>query len=428
MPHPLLALAEAYDRVVPSTPGSTSFSAMMAGWLANDAPGEALVGYAARYSVLTQTCQLGRHGILEEPQTDALYGLLASSFWHAGILDDAYLASADGAGEERDDDAARKRYWVHQSKFQEAKSGFDFGIVTPFVDGRLKVTLFQAKRPRSEGTWRELFLGQVVRAGKEPAFPVDREALHQELRDLNEKIATAKKEGRPIGVFAERRNELKSLQGRWDKHSAALAQKAAIAKIKGWIKIGTKPADIPRILGEDKEMWESALRCGPGSLFNKPYSYPQSDVFLATALRGWVHPGAETLPRGWCHYVQWVNQRDGAPWSVPLEWALATDGRAYRVSAPFAEILAAALSSYDDTTGLLLAHEDLDRFTGLVSDQLPSLVWGCVANRRDIAYDLLYACGVTQAEFSPALGDQVAPDLDDPDPDDGPAWAPPGLG
>jgi len=301
MSHPLQILADACNRAVPLSSEGKSFSERMERWLAK-APGDAVVGYAAHFSVFTQVCQLGRHGILEEPQTDALYGLLASSFWHAGILDDAYLASAEGAGEERDDEVPRKRYWQHQSKNQEAQSGFDFGIVTPCGKGRVKVTLFQAKRPAREGKWRELCLRQVVRAGKEPPFPVDLAALRQELRDLDKEKATAERGRKATGDVEARRRFLKLLESSWDNHAAALVQKAVIAEIKGWIKGGTKREDIPKILAEDEEMWESALRCGPGSFFWEPYSYPQSDVFLATALRGWAHGKKEdTLPCGWGH-------------------------------------------------------------------------------------------------------------------------------
>ncbi len=422
MPHPLLALAEAYDRAVPPPPEGASFRERMAAWLA-DAPGEALVGYAARFSVLTQTCQLGRHGILEEPQTEALYGLLASSFWHAGVLDDAYLASTEAAGKAPDDAATRKRYWVHQSKSQEAETGYDFGIVTPFQDGRIKLTLFQAKRPGLHHNWRRLSLTHKVRGNTGIALPESAEALSfaVTMSEVNVEYAEHGADQSAGMVLSDRRNVLTLLQAHWSEYRTQVAQMAAIKALKSWICDGHDRQYITNVLEEDKKVREDVLRRGEGSLFTRMFSYLQCDVFLATAVRGWMTPGATTLRGGWCHYVQWMNRRAGAPWSVPLERALATDGNAYEGSTPFADVLTAALSSSDDTIGLLLPREELTAFTGIISEQLPSLVWGCVASRRQIACELLYECGVAQSGCAPPIDQPPVPGPDDSHSDFGPS-------
>ena len=378
MEHPLLALARAYDRAVPSE-GHTLRDEVES-WLETE-PAEAVVAYAAHFSVLTQTCQLGRHGIWEEPQTDALYGLLASSLWHAQVLDDAYLVC-----QERDNEYPRKRYWVHQNKKQEAQSGYDFGIVTPFGENNVKITLFQAKRPRDEAEWKQISLSHEVR----------------------KKTGQTPPDGTP-----------------------AKEQQKAITAIKEWIEGGAKGDDIPSFLddcGDGPELRENVLRHGPGSLFYPPFSYLQCDVFLATALRGWLDPNAQTLSGGWCHYVQWVNRNAGAPWSVTLEDALATGGSAYKCRKPFAQVLTAALSSFDGTIGLRLERTALNAFTGIINGLLPGLAWGSVADQPEIANALLYDCGVAPEDISPSIGEAVAPAADDVDLHDGPSRPRPGPG
>jgi len=383
MPHPLLVLAGAYDRAVQSE-GHTTLRDKVEWWLEVEPPepAEAEVAYAAHFSVLTQTCQLGRHGIWEEPQTDALYGLLASSLWHAQVLDDAYPVWP-----ERDNEYPRKRYyWVHQNKKQEAQSGYDFGIVTHFGENNVKITLFQAKRPQTEAMWKQISLSHEVRANT---------------RETPQDDTPAKK------------------------------QQDAITTIKRWIAGGGSVEDILSILDNTpnaQELRENALQHGPGSLFYPPYSYLQCDVFLATALRGWVDPDAETLSGGWCHYVQWVNQNAGAPWSVTLEDALATGGSAYDRKKPFAEVLTAALSSNDETIGLRLERTALNAFTGVINGLLPGLAWGSVADQPEIANALLYDCGVAPEDISPSIGEVVAPAADDVELHDGPSRSRPGPG
>ena len=195
MEHPLLALARAYDRAVPSE-GHTLRDEVES-WLETE-PAEAVVAYAAHFSVLTQTCQLGRHGIWEEPQTDALYGLLASSLWHAQFLEDSYPVSPEEDGER-----PRTRYWVHQNKNQEAQSGYDFGIVTHFGENNVKITLFQAKRPKDEAAWKKISLGHVIRKNTGQTPPDD---------------------------------------------TLAKKQQEAIADIKQWIEDGAKGDEIPSFL------------------------------------------------------------------------------------------------------------------------------------------------------------------------------------
>lgn len=409
MQHPLLALAEAYDRAVPPSPGSGSLSACIARRLIK-APRDALDAYAAHFSVLTQACQLGRHGILEEPQTDALYGLLASSFWHAGVLDDAYLASTEAAGEERDEAVTRKRYWVHQSKTQEAETGFDFGIVTPCGGRLVKVTLFQAKRPAQDQDPKKISLAHMVRKASRmtlhehcAAWKQSRDKLVHQIREAK---AKAKEQPGLLRTLQGKKNKLRHEAEHWNDDAGPRAQLAAIATIREAFAGGATVAEALRFFDDSAEFAEDASRCGEDSLFRAPYSYRQCDAFLATAIRGWRAPGAKTLPGGWCHYAQWLNRGTGEPWSVPLEraFALSGAGRDDTHRRPFAAVLTAALSATDRTVGLIVTEKDLRDLTGAIMSDLPALVWGSGANRPEIARDLLHQCGVPAAEIVPEIG------------------------
>lgn len=404
MEHPLLALAAAYDRAVPPLYGRSPLVELMEPWLNYQRPDEPLCHYAAHFSVLTQAYQLGDHGVLEEPQTDALYGLLASSFWHARVLDDAYRAFTE-APELHGDETPRQRYWLHQSKTQEAESGVDFGIVTSWGDDHVKVTLFQAKRPAKEQNPKKLSLDHMVR--KAGGIPVhEHEAvLRQAYYEAGMQLKQEKRHGNEqrIRVLEEKRKELKRAYKRWE--TCALPQSEAISAICTVLKEGGTASDVLAAIDDNNEIAEHITRTGWDSLFNPPYSYRQIEAFLVTAIRGWRWQGAQRLPEGWCHYVQWVNRSAGEPWSVRLEqaFALRTDRQEDNYHRSFAEILAAALSSEDHTVGLIIPGAALGALTRAIKGDLPELVWGSVAERPEIARNLLLQCGVPETEIVPDI-------------------------
>lgn len=394
MPHPLLAFAAAYDHLLSPLFKRPSLKVYMELWLENLLPGDAISYYAAYFSVLTQTYQLGDYGILEEPQTDALYGLLASSFWHAMVLDNAYRAY--------DTEAPRRCYWLHQRKPQEAKSGFDFGIITSCDDGRVKVTLFQAKRPAKENNPLKLCPDHIVRANK-MKLHTDIEALNQSLEEVDKQLDKAAKGSDEQKTLQEKKKWLEKENDNWDHYAPARAQLEAITVICAVLEEGGTADNALEVINDCVEFSENITRMDEGSLFNSPHSYRQSQVFLVTAIRGWQMENARTLPNGWCHYAQWVNRSEGEPWSVRLESAIAllNNKEIDHCRRSFAEVLGASLSSTDETVGLIIDEGDLGRLTGAIMRYLPGLVWGAVAEQPGIARDLLRQCGVPEKEIAP---------------------------
>lgn len=412
MLHPLLALAAAYDHAVPLPNERPSLECLLRSCLRSATPDEAICHYAGHFSVLTQAYQLGDHGVLEEPQTDALYGLLASSFWHARVLDDAYLASLTAASEEYDKSVPRKRYWMHQSKTQEVESGFDFGIVTLCDEGKVKVTLFQAKRPSNDAKPAKLSLGHVVREGRGLRLHRDENELQKDLHSVQQKIDDAVKfdKSKDLELLRRKKEKFECEKENWSDHTVPRAQLKELAKIRDAFSQGKTVDSVLKSIKNTKEFTKNITPCREDSLFNKNYSYEQYYAFLATAIRGWLWEDAQTLPNGWCHYAQWVNRSAGEPWSLRLEeaFALGKNEQAGENRRRFAEVLVAALSSKDRTVGLMVYENELRDLAGLIMSDLPGLVWGAVAEREDIALELLYQCGVSEAE--------IAHDISRPDP------------
>lgn len=411
MEHPLLALAAAYDRAVPPLYGRSPLVELMEPWLNYQRPDEPLCHYAAHFSVLTQAYQLGDHGVLEEPQTDALYGLLASSFWHARVLDDAYRAFT-GAPELHEDETPRQRYWLHQSKTQEAESGVDFGIVTSCDDDHVKVTLFQAKRPAKKQNPKTLSLDHMVRKDgkklRENKAELDaalREVEWQIELEKQKKDAEDKQARDRLEDLLEKQKKLQDEDAEWEDHAGPRAQREAISRIRSYLEEGCNADHVMHFFNDDADLAKNISLRDADSLFRYPYSYPQCDAFLGTAIRGWRWPDAQRLPEGWCHYAQWVNRSAGEPWSVRLEQAFALLNNKHddNCRRSFAEILAAALSSEDRTVGLIIPGAGLDDLTRAIKDDLPELVWGSVAERPEIARNLLLQCGVHETEIVPDI-------------------------
>jgi hypothetical protein len=407
MQHPLLALAAAYDQSVPPSSVRPSLKRLMEDWLESD-PGEAICHYAAHFSVLTQASQLGEHGILEEPQTDALYGLLASSFWHARVLDDAYQAFEEATHGVDADRSPRACYWLHQSKHQEAESGFDFGIITPCSNHRVKVTLFQAKRPANDASSGKLSLGYVVREARGLRLHRDDAEWTKALQTVQAQISAAKKSEDCSSLRCKEKNLL--LEKRWwSAHAGPRMQLCALATIRDALASGATVASALKLCEDHEEFAEYIARRGNGSLFNKRYAYEQYYAFLATAISGWQWEGSLTHASSWCYYVQWVNRSAGEPWSIRLEHALASlnteqdTKQDKRNQQPFAEVLAASLSSTDGSVGLMIHEDYLSGLTGLIKSDLPEIVWGAVAEQSEIARNLLLQCGVPEGEIVPDI-------------------------
>lgn len=383
----------------------------MSKWLVRDRqepnkPGEAVCRYAAYFSVLTQACQLGDHGVLEEPQTDALYGLLASTFWHARALDDAYWACPRKKDKWRSGAMPGRRYWLHQRKPEEAKSGFDFGIITSCVDDCVKVTLFQAKRPAEAGRPLKLSLNHMVRQADGIAIHDFPKKWKQSRAAVEEEINQANMRGnvQQAGDWKEKRQKLKRLHKQWKTY--ALPQSKAISKIYELLDNGKTAKEVLKAINDDAQIAAHITLTGRNSLFTRPYSYRQHDAFLVTAIRGWRIRNAVIPSNGWCHYAQWVNRSAGEPWSVPLEHAstLGDNEQDGGKRQRFAEVLGASLSSEDQTVGLIIPSAELENLIEKVMDDLPGLVWGAVADKPDTARKLLLQCGVPEKEIVPHIG------------------------
>lgn len=411
MQHPFLALAAAYDQSVPPSSVRPSLKRLMEDWLMSD-PGEAICHYAASFSVLTQAYQLGDHGVLEEPQTDALFGLLASSFWHARVLDDAYQASEDAAHAEHTGGRSRARYWVHQRKHQEAESGFDFGIITPCSNHCVKVTLFQAKRPANDASSGKLSLGYVVREASGLRLHRDTAEWNKAWDTVQKKISEAKKSEDCLSL-RRKEADLDREDETWDDHAGPRKQLHALATIRNALASGATVDSALKLCEDQEEFAEYIARRGNGSLFNKRYAYEQYYAFLATAISGWQWEGSLTHASSWCYYVQWVNRSAGEPWSIRLEHALASLNTEQdteqddKNQQPFAEVLAASLSSTDGSVGLMIHEDDLSGLTGLIKSDLPEIVWGAVAEQSEIARNLLLQCGVPEGEIVPDISQPV---------------------
>lgn len=361
--------------------------------------------YAAYISSKIQDDRLGAENIHEEPQTSALFGLLASSFWHASILDAVAAASEKSSADAAVDGRYRsKRQWIHQDRDQESAYGFDFGIATHLPNteggagrGRVKITVFQAKRPPEGANHYTIEIKHRVRKGRGYSIPESLEELKEKRESNVQKLEELfKKQGqedpesvqKKINRMVNSISALDYLEKDWDKHQLPARQKKELRCFRDVLR-DENLSDAVAHIQKEADLAAYATLLGEGSLLHDDYSYLQTEAFLALAIRGWTHEKRLEGYLNWCHYVQWVNGDDAESWSANLQSVLNSNGINPTPRNPFSETLANALSPCDTTVGLLLPFEEIGDFAVIASKYSPNLVWGVTAHSKDLAYELL---------------------------------------
>jgi len=328
--------------------------------------------------------------------------LLASAFWHASVLDNlGSEIEAKLAGDDAQIVYHPKRQWVYQDREQESEYGFDFGIVTSLPDDKVKITVFQAKRPASEEATSKISIGHRVRETIRPHLPATREDLDNEINITKQKINSALIAGTVSKQKHLRKKlvQLRSVKKNLSKHLCAMDQRHALQKIVEAFKKTPELKHIVDWLFDDHYVLTGAIRRDVGSLFNNQYSYLQSEAFLALATQGWTHISRASDTENWCHYVQWVNGRDGHSWSASIQDVLRLDGCPDGCSSPFARVLANALSPSDESIGLTLPICEVETFASDLLEKAPNLTWGVTADTLELARELLLELGCQEAEI-----------------------------
>lgn len=330
--------------------GEDAETACSAGLAARDKAWRATLSrLAAHLAVRNQVMLLGPQRVDEEPQTAALFGLLANA------LSMVTLLAPDDAGSSQGPPAAGC-YWAHQKKrSDEPRTGGDFGIVTDLDGGMVKLTLFQAKRPQQGQRFEDLRLDHTVHDGM-PETPPENEA-------------------------------------------SAYSQKRALDVIKRALARGCPRDQIFEWLGE-KDRWHIACHQGKSSLFVPAYSYQQSTAFLAAELHGW-RQNQDAGFGGWCYYVQWPYGDARSPWAISVLKALGPAGgtNASADSLPFVDILAQALSPEETDIGMVIPLGDLGYWAGTISALMPGMLWGGSAGSAEGAVGLVRAVAPTPREI-----------------------------
>jgi len=395
MVHPLVRIAQEYDIEAQAANGY-SLADLLENLLSKDKHDEAVSTYAAHISVLTQDVQLGSANIHEEPQTSALFGLLASSFWHASILDNlASEAEKEVGYEDEQSDYHAKRQWIYQDKRQESEYGFDFGIATSLPDNKVKITVFQAKRPATEEHYNNISLGHRVREQSGLNLPVNRNQLSLDIKSVRKSIKNNASIIPPkrLRHLQNTLADLTYIYKNRDELALPLAQKESLNNIIGIIKEKDSLYDAIEEMCTCQTNIAIATYHGDDSMFSARFSYYQYEAFLSLAIGGWTHDHRSPNAPNWCHYVQWLNGANGPSWSTPLQSALKTSGRMDDSHRTFASTLSSALSPSDQTIGLILPRNHARAFAAILLDKSPNLTWGVTADTHRLAHELLIELG-----------------------------------
>lgn len=305
-----------------------------------------LARLAAHMAVRNQIMSFAVPGIDEETHTAALFGMLANTLSLATVL-----APSQPKGAVAPENAGC--YWAHQSKItEEPKSGIDFGIITDLSNELVKLTLFQAKRPKDKSKFLELKYGHPVRKGK-PTKP---------------------------DIFT------------------AYKQKRLLDRARSILRNGDTLQQVAiKLCGKD--LYNDAILTGNESLFSPRYSYEQITAFLATALRGEDH--GQIGECGWCFYVQWPYGSRRAPWTAPLIDVLRakSDPAVGLKHIDFAAILSLALSPETNKVGLVLPKNNIETFAEAITGLMPYLTWGAISDSEDGAEDLIQQVSVGNSQL-----------------------------
>lgn len=308
-----------------------------------------LLTLIANIAVRNQVMFLTLPGLEEETHTNAFFGILAS---YIPVVNAMSYGTRLAVGNRAD----QGLYWVHQQKqTEEPRTGADFGIMTDIDNETVKLTLFQAKRPKTAEAFEEITATHTVRKGN---------------------IATPED--------LKYRPQTDELDAIFDK-----------------VRLGSPLKDILNPAAGFN--LDRALDDGVNSLFRSKLPYKQSLAFLATALRG--ARGGTGSADGWCHYVQWPYGKRQNPWTLTVTEVLQHGGA--RHGDPnekrFSNILARALSSYDSTIGIRVKKKDISNMASTISSLLPDLLWGCTSSSEEGALQLgsIVNKGREAAGFSP---------------------------
>lgn len=304
---------------------------------------------AAHLAVRNQVMLLGPQKVDEEPQTAALFGLLANA------LSMVTLLAPDDVGSVHETQIPGC-YWAHQKKqSDEPRTGGDFGIITDLGGDMVKLTLFQAKRPQQGHQFKDLRHDHRVHPKMLERPPESDPYAYLQYQTLNE-IRSLLKKGCSLDKIVKRISQ----------------------------------QELRRTGGNPNDLWQIVCSHGEDSLFISTYSYLQSTVFLAAELKGWLQTGGASFS-GWCYYVQWPYGNVQSPWAISVIEALGPDGgtNAFERSLPFVDILAQALSPEKGEFGIVIPCDDLSDWAEAISALMPGTLWGGSAGSAEGAARLV---------------------------------------
>lgn len=351
--HPLDILASTMDLMLLNpmnamkwTPPLSTLAAACRGLSGEDLR-TSLSCLAAHIAVRNQVMLLGQHEVDEETQTAALFGFLANALSMVTLLAAGYTTSLTQKI------PIPGCYWAHQKKLtEEPYTGADFGIITDVGDGKVKLTLFQAKRPQQNQRFEDLRMTQIVHSDK-PIPSEDNVSAWQQMKRLQE--------------------------------------------IKTFLAQGNNINTIEDTSFYDGNFWDYVINHGPSSLFVKDYKYEQSTAFLATELIGWL----QSRQGSWCYYAQWSYGKLECPWAISVIAALELNNgyNAISRSLPFVNVLAQALSPKETDIGLIIPFDDVKYWASTISSLMPGIQWGSSAESAEGAANLINAISITQREI-----------------------------